>query len=359
MRRYLLHRLLWQVPTWLGVVLLVLVAVDLAPGDAATAALGSNLEGGVDAASVSAERLAEYRAAYLLDRSVLVRLAHFLGPFDWSPTGHEWLGGSGRDRWHGLLALDLGEEWNRPGVSVARELASRLALTVPLSGAAIALALGASLALGLWSAARRGSALDRALGVSLFALDSVPAFFGGMLLVLLFGARGLGLLPSLGIASSDAADMHWARAALDVLWHAILPVATLSYGALAYLTRQVRSGALVALSSDAVRTARAKGLSEWQVLRRHVLPHERILLFTLVSGMAPALVGGSLVVETVFDLPGMGRYAWEGLKRHDLGVVLATTACAAAVTLFVAWLAEAASLWADPRRRAEFASPHE
>ncbi len=349
---------MWLIPTWLGVVFLVLLLVDLAPGDAASSLLGIDTDGGAGQGVASDERLAEFRARFLLDRSASVRFLHFVGPFDLSPTGHEWFGGSGKDRWHGLLALDLGEEMHRSGVSVAGELFGRLALTVPLAAASMGLALLFALPLGALSAARRGTWFDRVLGGVLFLLHAVPSFWGGMLLVLAFGATGLGCLPSLGIASPGSGEWGLWRRILDVLWHAVLPVVTLSYGSLAYLARQVRAGALQTLASDPIRTARAKGLPEAAIFRRHVLPTGLITLFTLTSAMAPALVGGSLVVETLFDLPGMGRYAFEGLRRHDLNIVLATTALAAAVSLLATWLAEVGTYWADPRIRARRGEEH-
>ena len=338
-------------------VVLVLLLVDLAPGDAASAVLGLDVEGGTGGPA-SDQRLEEFRAQFLLDRALPVRFLHFLGPFDLSPTGHEWFGGSGRDRWHGLLALDMGEEMNGSGLSVAGEILRRLALTLPLSGASICLALLVALPLGAYSAARRGTWFDRACAGLLFLLHALPSFWGGMLLVLAFGATGLGCLPSLGISSPNAGQWGPLMRILDVLWHAILPVITLSYGSLAYLSRQVRAGALQSLASDPIRTARAKGLPEGAIFLRHVLPSGLITLFTLTTAMAPALVGGSLVVETLFDLPGMGRYAFEGLRRHDLNIVLATTACAAAVSLFATWVAEVGTYWADPRIRAHRAWEH-
>lgn len=347
MRRHLLRRLKWLLPTWLGVVLLVLVAVDAAPGDAASAALGVD-EGHLPGIQ-SQERLREFRARFLLDRPILVQFLHFLGPLNLGPAGPRWLGGSGEDPWHGLLAFDLGEELQRPGVSVAGELARRLAVTVPLSSAAIALAFLLAVPLGLYSAARRGAAWERATTQVVFLIHALPSFWAGLLLVTLFGARGLGWLPSLGLQSPESDSWSWPARCWDLARHALLPVLTLALSSLAYLSRQVQVAALEALASDAVRTARAKGLSEARVLWRHVFPLGLTAALTLLSSMAPALVGGTLVVETLFDLPGMGRYAWEGLRNHDLQIVLSTTACAAAVTLLAMWLAEVGMAIVDPR----------
>jgi peptide/nickel transport system permease protein len=346
--RYVLRRLAWMVPTLLGITLVVFAAVHAAPGDAA--AMASSAEGSDPGLDLEARR-AQFRAEHLLDQPLTRQYLHFLGPFDLSPQGHPAFGGSGAHPWHGLLALDFGREFGRTGVPVAEELGRRLAVTIPLALLSILLAYGIAIPLGILSAVRRGSLGERAAALSLFALHSVPAFWLGLMLILLFGAAGLGWLPVVGLHDKDAQAFGPVAYAWDTVRHAILPVATLTLPTLAYLSRQVKGAMVEALESDYVRAARAKGLPERAVVLRHALRNSLLPLVTLAGSILPALIGGSVVVETVFTIPGMGRYAYEGLLSRDLNVILATTTLSAAMTLAGILLADLAYAVADPRIR--------
>ena len=345
MLRYSLRRLAWMVPTLLGITLLVFAAARAAPGDAALAAAGN--DPGLDLEA----RAAFFRAEHLYDEPLWKQYLHFLGPFDLSPRGHRAFGGSGAHPWHGLLAFDLGTEFARPGVSVADEIVRRLGVTVPLTLASILLAYAIAVPIGVLSAVRRGSIGERAAALFLFGLHSVPAFWLGLMLVLLFGAAGLAWLPAVGLHDKDADALPPLAHAWDTARHAILPVATLALPSLAYLSRQVRGAMVEALESEFVRAARAKGVPERSVVVRHALRSSLLPLVTLAGSILPALIGGSIVVETVFAIPGMGRYAYEGILSRDLNVILATTMLSAALTLAGILLADLAYAVVDPRIR--------
>ena len=345
MLRYVLRRLAWMVPTLLGITLVVFIAARTAPGDATAFASSDDPTLDLEA------RRAFFRAEHLYDRSIVRQYLHFLGPFDLSPRGHAAFGGSGEHPWHGLLAFDFGTEFARPTVPVAEELARRLAVTVPLALVAILLAYAIAVPIGVLSAVRRGSLAERAASFGLFALHSVPTFWLGLMLVLLFGAAGLGWLPVVGLHDKDAASMTPFGRFVDTSLHMLLPVATLALPSLAYLSRQVRGAMVEALESDSVRAARARGLPESAVVVRHALRSALLPLVTLAGSILPALIGGSIVVETVFAIPGMGLYAYEGILARDLNVVLATTTLSAAMTLAGILLADLAYAVVDPRIR--------
>jgi len=349
MLRYLLRRIAWMIPTFLGITLLVFVLGRAAPGDAAILAT-SAVHVGDPSLDTGAQR-ARFRAEYLLDQPLWKQYLHFLGPFDLSPSGHPRFGGSGLHPWHGLLAFDFGSEYGRPGVSVGGEIARRLSVTVPLALISILLAYGIALPLGLLSATRRGSILDRGATFVLYALHATPPFWLGLMLILLFGAAGLGWLPVVGLHGPDAWELGTSAYLLDLARHAILPVATLSLPLLAYLSRQVKGAMVEALESDYVRAARARGLPERAVVVHHALRNSLLPLITLAGSILPAAIGGSVVVETVFSIPGMGRYAYEGLLARDLNIVLATTTVSAALTFAAILLADLAYAVADPRIR--------
>lgn len=338
-----------MVPTLLGITFVVFLAMHAAPGDPADvvgAADGAHQTGlDVEAAA------ARVRADHLLDAPLVKQYLHFLGPFDLSPSGHEWFGGTGADRWHGLLALDFGREIGRADVNVGAEIARRAAVTIPLGLAAVLLTYLIAIPLGAWSAARAGTKRERFLTLALFLLHAVPVFWLALILVLVFGATGLGWLPVIGLHDKDAAQMGGLTRSLDTLRHALLPVLALSLGSLAYLSRQVRAGVVGSLREDFVRTARAKGVAEKSVLVRHALRNALLPVITLLGAVFPALVAGSIVVETIFDIEGLGRYAFEGVLARDTNIVLGTTVVSAVFTMVGILVADLLYAVADPRIR--------
>jgi len=343
---YLRRRLAWLLPSFLGITLVVFLAVHLAPGDP-TLRESFDPQGG---GGTQAE-LERFRSEHLLDRPLPVQYLHFLGPFDLSPRGHRWFGGSGEHPFAGLLALDLGAEFRRPHVRIFDELLRRLAVTAPLTLAAALLAWGIAIPLGAWSAVRRGRARERAVAFGLFALHSLPGFWLALVLVIVFGAAGLGWLPVLGLHSAGAQELDGPAWTLDLLAHSILPVLALALGSLAYLARQVRASMLDVLAQEYLITARSKGLPERVVIGRHALRNALLPAITLAALILPALVGGSVIVETIFGLPGMGRYAYEALLERDYAVIQAVTALSAVVTLVALLVADVLYALADPRIR--------
>lgn len=340
MLRVLLRRLLWMVPTLVGVTLVTFAVVRLLPGDAATTLFGG-LEPGAGVDSATLER---FRSQHLLDRSLPRQYLHWLGPFDLGPRGHAWFGGSGEEPWGGVLTGDLGRELLRPGVSIGGELARRLGVSVPLMAAAALLAYLLALPIGVLAAVRRGGWFDRASTFGLLALFALPTFSTAVFLQFALGPAGLDWLPVVGRAEPGSGLGGW-------LARSALPVVCLAYGGLAYLAQQSRSSLLEALGQDFVRTARAKGLRERRVVGVHALRNGLIPVLTLVGNVLPALVGGSVLVETVFDLPGIGRYAYESLLRREVGAIQATVLLSAVMTLFGFLLSDLLYAVADPRLR--------
>jgi peptide/nickel transport system permease protein len=347
--RFLVRRLLWMVPTLLGITLVVFVAMHAAPGDAsmlrAESSESSSLGSGGDRA--------RFRAEHLLDQPAWKQYLHALGPFDLSPEGHRWFGGSGATPWHGLLALSFGREFHRPDVDVGDEIARRLEVTVPLSLASIAIAYALAIPIGVRSARRRGTRGDRTITALLLGLYSVPTFWCGLLLVLAFGAAGLGWLPVIGLHDREAASFGPLHYAWDALLHGVLPVAALTLGSIAYLARQTRSAMIETLSQDYVRALRARGIGERAIVWKHALRNAALPLVTLFASVFPLAIGGSVIIESIFGLPGMGRYAYEGVLMRDSNVVFATTMLSAVMTLAGILVADVLYALCDPRVRHE------
>ena len=187
--------------------------------------------------------------------------------------------------------------------------------------------------------------------VGLFVLYSIPTFWAGLMLVLIFGANGIDLLPVIGLYDKDFDDFSTLGKFWDVAKHSILPIATLTYGSLAYLSRQMRAGMLDVIRQDYIRTAKAKGLSDDRVVYKHALRNSMIPVLTLLASILPILIGGSVIVEQVFDIPGMGKYAFQGLLRRDFNIVMATTLFVGIMTQFGILLSDIAYSLVDPRIR--------
>jgi peptide/nickel transport system permease protein len=203
--------------------------------------------------------------------------------------------------------------------------------------------------LGIFSAVKRGTLLDTVLTVGTFLLFSLPTFWAGLMLIILFGATGFDVLPVLGLHDKDAANFTRWEYAKDLVLHAILPVACLTYGSFAYLSRQMRVGMLDVIRQDFIRTARAKGLAEKVVVLKHALRNSLIPVVTLFASILPALIGGSVIVETIFTIPGMGLYAFEGLVQRDYNVVMATVTASAVMTLVGFLVSDITYALVDPR----------
>jgi peptide/nickel transport system permease protein len=288
----------------LGVCTLVFLLIHLVPGDPVEAMLGESAR--------PADRSA-LRASLGLDR----------------PLAEQYLGYLG-----GLVRLDLGESFQdrRP---VAAVLAERIPATLELTVAALALALAVALPLGVAAAHRRGGWLDSgAMGVSLLGV-SIPNFWLGPLLILVF-SLWLGWTPVSG------------RESLASL---ILPAVTLGTSLAAVLARMVRSSVLEVLGEDYVRTARAKGLSETAVLWAHALRNAWLPVLTLLGLQLGGLLGGAVITETVFAWPGLGSLLVEAIQGRDYPVVQGCVLLISLAYVLVNTLTDLVYAWVDPRIR--------
>jgi len=317
---YALRRVALAVPTLFGIVVVVFLLLHLAPGSPMSAIAGGS------GRRISARAAEEMRRVYGLDRPLPERFAGWLGR---------------------VARFDLGDSFvdRRP---VAVRIREALPYTLLLNGLALFLTLAIAIPLGVAAGGRPDGALDRASGVVLFALYSLPTFWAALLLQTLFSVR-LGWLPLYGVAS-DAAPSGWAGLA-DRLAHLALPLACLTYGSLAFFARMVRAGVAEARSQDYVLAARARGASMRQALWRHAFRNALLPLITVLGLVLPALLSGSVIVERIFAWPGLGRLYFDSILARDYPVVLALSLLAAVATLLVTLLADLAYAAADPRVR--------
>jgi peptide/nickel transport system permease protein len=248
------------------------------------------------------------------------------------------------------LRGDLGRSFHdrKP---VLQKIGERLGITLTLNALALGAMILISVPLGAAAALQPGSRWDRYTAVGSYLLYALPVFWAGLLLQILFSVR-LGWLPLYGLASTDAGP-GWAALALDRAAHLVLPVLCLSYGGVAYLSRFVRATLLDNAAVEGSRAARARGLSSWAVICRHGFRQAAVPLLTLAGFLLPALVGGSVIVETIFAIPGLGRLFVDATFQRDLPVLMGLTLLSGTATLAGVVLADLAYAWVDPRVRRE------
>ena len=339
---YAVRRLLLLIPTFLGVTFLAFAIMQLAPGDP----VDLFITGGLGAASegISVEKLAdiekqkaELRARYGLDRPIPVQYATWLGR---------------------LLQGDMGRSLKdqRPVWDKIRE---RLPVTVILNVLAILITYAIAVPLGIYSSARPNSLFDQIQTVLVFMLYSLPVFWVGTLIIIFFcGGDFYAWFPPAGLHSLDF-DSSWPvwKRTADYLHHLAMPLVCTVYGAFAALSRFMRSSMLETSTMDYVRTARAKGLRERVVILKHVLRNSLIPIVTILAGLLPALIGGSVIIETIFSIPGLGFLGYQSVLARDYPVVLALFAASSFLTLIGILISDVTLALIDPRITFERAGP--
>ncbi len=248
-------------------------------------------------------------------------------------------------RWlSNVLQGDFGKSYNTVQ-PVTRLIAERLPNTIMLTGLALVLSIVVAVPLGVLSALKRNSALDRLIAGFSFIGVSIPVFWLGIMLIIVFAVQ-LKVLPAGGMYTLGAEF-----SLLDRLEHLLLPTLVLVVANLAELTRYTRSGMINVLSEDYIRTARAKGLPNRVVLIRHALRNALIPVITIIGVLLPRAVSGAAITETVFSWPGMGRLAVEAAMTRDYPVVLGATLTVALVVVLSSLVTDLLYAYIDPRIR--------
>lgn len=325
MTTYIIRRLLLIIPTLIGITLITFVLGRFALGNAALMKGGGGEGGGK---AMTAEVREQLTKLYGLDKPPLVAYGSWVSR---------------------TVRLDLGDSIvdHRP---VTTKIVERLPLTMSLAGSALALSYLIAIPLGIAAALRRGQAVDRTISFTVFVLYSIPSFAAALLLIMLVaGGDYLNLLPMYGANSLYAPEMgDWAWV-WDRIQHMILPVICLTYASLASISRFSRVSMLEALGQDFVRTARAKGLPERSVIFRHALRNALIPIITIFALELPSLIGGAIIIESIFSLPGMGQLIFQSLDAADFPVIMGITVLAAIVTLLSYLTADILYVVVDPR----------
>ncbi len=304
MSKFITRRLLLAVPTLFGVLLVAFLLLYVAPGDPVEAMIGER----ADSATI-----ARLRAELHVDDPLPIRFGHYVSR---------------------VVVGDLGRSYitDRP---IAQDIRERFPKTLQLAGAAMLLAACVGITLGVLSARNPGGPVDRfALGFAYLGV-SFPVFWVGLLLILLFAVI-LKWLPPSGYGS---------------LRFLVLPALTLGMRSIAFQARMTRSAMLDALNADFVRTARAKGLGEWLVTVRHALRNALIPVITVIGLDFGSYLTGSILTETIFSWPGIGRYVVNAISRRDLPAIQGSILFLSTVFVVVNLLTDLAYAKADPRVR--------
>jgi peptide/nickel transport system permease protein len=247
-----------------------------------------------------------------------------------------------------VVRLDFGDsiKHHRPVIDLIGE---RLPITLTLNLISFVLIYAISIPMGVFSAVGRKRFLDRAGSILLLMLWSLPSMWVGQMLIGYFCGPPLNWFPPAGLSSNDAEQYPFFTWLVDRLWHLVLPVFCLTYAGFAYLTKLVRAGMLDNLRADYVRTARAKGLSNWAVIFRHALRNSIIPVITIMATLLPSMFGGSVIIERIFSISGMGLLAFEAVTTRDYNVVMGVATIAGFLNLLGLLMADIAYAIVDPR----------
>ena len=307
MLRYIGKRLVQMIPVLFAVAVLTFTLMYFVPGDPVQIMLGDG---------ATPEQYAAARANLGLDQPYLIRLWSYLT---------------------GILRLDFGNSYMQ-GSSVAKELVLRFPRTFTLSSLSILFTIMIGIPIGIQCAIRANKLSDKVWMFLTMLGNSMPGFWLALLLVLLFSVK-LGWLPSNGIGG---------------IKYYILPVVANSIGSLADIARQTRSSMLEVIRSDYVVTARAKGLAERVVIWAHALPNALIPIITICGSRFGFMLGGTVIIETVFSIPGIGTYMVNGINSRDYPIVQGSIIYIAFIFAFIMLLTDLIYAYVDPRIKAQY-----
>jgi peptide/nickel transport system permease protein len=335
MTGYFIQRLLLMIPTFIGITLIGFLIMRLAPGDPAelraAGGLGARAGGGisVEKRGTVDEAMAQWRAQYGLDKPLYVQYA-------------VWL--------KNLATLSFGESF-KDNQSVWSKIAERVPVTVKLNLWSILVVYLVAIPLGIYSATHPNSLGDHVTTLAAFVLFAVPLVWAAtMAIVFLCGGDFYYLFPPGGLESLDfSPDWPFWQKLKDHAWHLLLPVVLLSYDGFAGLSRYMRSSMLEVLSQDYVQVARAKGLAERIVIFKHVLRNSLIPQVTILASILPSVIGGSVIIETIFSIPGLGQLGFESVLARDYPTVLALFTVSAVLTLIGILISDLLLAVVDPR----------
>ncbi|MBN1364996.1 MAG: ABC transporter permease [Syntrophaceae bacterium] len=322
MFRYMVKRILFMIPLLLGITIICFSVMHLAPGSPTDLQTEMNPK-------ASAEMKERLRALYELDKPIHVQY---------------WL-------WFKKISRgDLGTSFSTDHRPVAAKIMERLPITIIINFLSLLIIIAVAVPLGVLSAVHKDSIFDKVTTIVVFIGFAVPTFWLALLLMIFFGIQ-LGWLPISGIRSLNYEYLGVWNQFVDLLSHLILPVFVSAFGGLAGLSRYMRANMLEVVRQDYIMTARAKGLSERDVIYKHALRNALLPAITILGLSIPGLIGGSIIFETIFAIPGMGQLFYMSVMARDYPTIMGILLIGAILTLLGNLIADVSYAVADPRIR--------
>ena len=320
---FALRRLLLAIPILIGITFVSFVVIHLAPGEPVEGS-GERTGEGLDQQTQKM-----LREMYGLDKPLVVQYGRWLTR---------------------VVRLDFGRSFSPDSRPVMHKIGERLPVTLLLNVVEMLIIIALAVPIGVLSATRQHSAFDKITTVFVFVGFATPDFWLALLLMILFGAQ-LGWLPISGLRSMNAEYLSFWRQQWDFVSHLVLPVTVATFGGLAGFSRYMRQSMLEVVRQDYIQSARAKGLAERAVIGKHALRNAMLPIVTILALSVPGLIGSSVIVESIFGIPGMGQLMWQAVFERDYPVIMGNLVIVATLTLAANLVADIAYAVVDPRIR--------
>ncbi|MDA8214552.1 MAG: ABC transporter permease [Nitrospiraceae bacterium] len=321
MLSYILKRLLLMIPLIFGITLITFTVIHLAPGGPVEVETEMSLK-------ASAQARENLKRLYGLDKPLHIQYIDWLTRF---------------------IKLDFGKSFV-DGKKVFDKIKERIPVTLTINLLSLLIIMLIAIPIGVLSATKQYSLFDKLTTVFVFVGFSTPTFWLALILMIIFGVS-LGLLPISGIQSIDVSGMSKIDRILDWIKHLILPVGLSAFGGIAGLSRYSRSSMLEVIRQDYIRTAKAKGLKESDVIIHHALRNALMPVVTILGLSVPGLIGGSVIFETIFAIPGMGQLFYSSAMSRDYPTIMGILVIGAVLTLIGNLIADVSYALVDPRIR--------
>ncbi len=323
MLAFALRRLLLAVPILIGITFVSFMVIHLAPGEPVETS-GERTGEGIDQQTQKM-----LREMYGLDKPIVVQYGRWLAR---------------------IVRLDFGRSFTPDSRPVMQKIGERLPVTLLLNVVEMLIIIALAVPIGVLSATRQHSAFDKITTVFVFVGFATPDFWLALLLMILFGAQ-LGWLPISGLRSMNAEYLSFWRQQWDFVSHLVLPITVATFGGLAGFSRYMRQSMLEVVRQDYIQSARAKGLAERVVIGKHALRNAMLPIVTILALSVPGLIGSSVIVESIFGIPGMGQLMWQAVFERDYPVIMGNLVIVATLTLIANLVADVAYAVVDPRIR--------
>jgi peptide/nickel transport system permease protein len=310
-----------MVPLIFGITLITFIVIHLAPGSPVEVQTEMSLK-------ASAQARENLKKLYGLDKPLYIQYIDWLERF---------------------IKLDFGRSFV-DGRKVIDKIIERIPITLTINILSLFFIFSIALPIGILSATKQYSIFDKLSTIFVFIGFSTPTFWLALLLMILLGVN-MGLLPISGIQSIDVSEMSFLERLWDWIKHLILPVGISAFGGIAGLSRYSRSSMLEVIRQDYIRTAKAKGLPEHEVVFKHAFRNALMPIVTILGLSVPGLIGGGVIFETIFAIPGMGQLFYTSTMSRDYPTIMGILVIGAVLTLFGNLIADISYAFVDPRIR--------